>query len=35
VVGSGAHLSGLTVIGPGVTVEDDARLYDVRLPVGG
>ena len=35
VVGEGARLSGLTVIGAGVEVEPDARLFEVRLPVGG
>ncbi|MDQ4098007.1 MAG: NDP-sugar synthase [Actinomycetota bacterium] len=35
VIGSGARLSGLTVVGPGVTVADYERLYGVKLPVGG
>ena len=35
VVGANARLSGLTVIGAGVEVEPEARLFQVRLPVGG
>lgn len=35
VVGERARISGLTVIGAGVEVEPDARLYGVRLPVWG
>ena len=35
VVGAQARLSGLTVIGAGVEVEAEARLFQVRLPVGG
>jgi NDP-sugar pyrophosphorylase family protein len=35
VIGEEARLSGLTVIGSGVEVEKDARLYGMRIPVGG
>ncbi|MDQ3979750.1 MAG: NDP-sugar synthase [Actinomycetota bacterium] len=35
VVGERARLSGLTVIGAGIEVEPGARLFQVRLPVGG
>jgi mannose-1-phosphate guanylyltransferase len=35
VVGEGARLTGLTVVGGGVEVDADARLYGVRVPVGG
>jgi mannose-1-phosphate guanylyltransferase len=35
VVGENARLSGLTVIGPEIEVEPEARLFQVRLPVGG
>ncbi|MFP5318298.1 MAG: sugar phosphate nucleotidyltransferase [Acidimicrobiia bacterium] len=35
VVGEGARLTGLTVVGGGVEVDPEARLYGVRVPVGG
>ena len=35
VVGEGARLTGLTVVGGGVEIDPEARLYGVRVPVGG
>ena len=35
VIGAGARLTGMTVVGGGVEIEPDARLYGVRVPVGG
>jgi NDP-sugar pyrophosphorylase family protein len=35
VVGERARLSGLTVVGSGIEVEPEARIFGLRLPVGG
>ena len=35
VIGEGARLSGLTVVGAGVEVAPKARLFEMRVPVGG
>ena len=35
VIGRGARVTGLTVVGGNVEIDPEARLYGVRLPVGG